>query len=137
LDYLSEKGLANKSTVSARKVSCGKVFDILDGKEGSDVRGIDIGELMARFENLEGSKYTPESLTVYRSRVSKSVEDFLRYKENPSSFKVSKPRIVVKKRAAFQPEGPSVMPGMVVGNNADEYDDSTLENQKIDFPIAS
>lgn len=89
LEYLGTKGLANKNTTSSRKASCTKVFAILDDVESEDVRNLDINEVMGRFGHLNGQEYTPDSLLVYKSRVNKSVEDFLRYKENPQSFKAS------------------------------------------------
>lgn len=87
LDYLIAKGLVNKETASARKIACGKVFEVLDAGERADIRGLDLELVMHRFNNLYGSRYTPKSLGVYRSRVSKSLEEFGRYKENPATFR--------------------------------------------------
>ena len=89
LDYLGEKGLANKATVSSRQVSCRKVLGILDEEEASDLRNVDLEGLMTRFANLQGANYNPDSLRVYRSRVGKSLEEFFRYKENPANYRVS------------------------------------------------
>ena len=87
LDYLITKGLVNKETASARKIACGKVFEVLDADERADIQGLDLMLVMHRFNNLHGSRYTPKSLGVYRSRVSKSLEEFARYKENPATFR--------------------------------------------------
>lgn len=89
LDYLAEKGLGNKHTIVARKAASNKMFSILDEKEASDLRRIDLDQIASRFHNLRGSKYTPKSLQVYRSRVGTALNDFFRYKENPANFKMS------------------------------------------------
>jgi hypothetical protein len=88
LDYLADKGLMPKQTVVARKSACSKMLSILDEQEKADVRNLELEELTTRFINLAGTEYTPDSLKTYKSRVSKSIESFLRYKENPSGFKV-------------------------------------------------
>lgn len=44
---------------------------------------------MSRFATLEGENYSTESLSVYKSRVAKSLEEFLQYKENPMSYRPS------------------------------------------------
>ncbi|NVK16912.1 MAG: hypothetical protein HWE35_22285 [Rhodobacteraceae bacterium] len=91
LDHLATKGLMPKPTVVARKGACSKMLSILDDSEKSDVREIDLDELTSRFINLNGTDYTPDSLKTYKSRVSKSIEDFIRYKLDPLGFKVKQP----------------------------------------------
>ncbi len=88
LTYLGSKGLMPKPTVVARKAACNKMLGILDDAERIDVRQVDLDAIAERFANLEGKNYTPDSLKTYKSRVSKAVEDFVRYLENPSGFKV-------------------------------------------------
>jgi len=89
LDYLANKGLMAKSTVSARKASAGKVLGILSDEEAADVTKLDLDDVMARFQNLEGKKYTPGSLNTYLSRVRSAVEDFESYLKNPMAFRPS------------------------------------------------
>ena len=88
LDYLGKKGLMNKSTVVARKAASNNMLSILGDGEASDLRKIDLDELATRFGNLKGEKYTPKSLQVYKSRLSKARDDFVRYKDNPANFTV-------------------------------------------------
>lgn len=87
LDYLSEKGMLNKNTAVSRKAASNKMLGILDAVEQADVRDINLDDVAARFGNLEGRKYTPQSLQVYKSRVATALADFLRYKNNPATFK--------------------------------------------------
>ena len=89
LDYLANKGLANKATTAARKAAVNRVLGILDDEESLDVTKIDLDQVMARFSNLEGSNFTPQSLMTYKSRVSSAIEDFVAYSTNPLGFKPS------------------------------------------------
>lgn len=87
LDYLANKGLMNSSTAASRKAACVRVLSVANADEREDVRSIDINDIMTRFQRLEGSKYTPESLNVYKSRLKNSIEDLKRFRENPLGFK--------------------------------------------------
>ena len=89
LDYLANKGLMAKATVSARKASAGKVLGILSEEEAKDITQIDLEEVMVRFQNLEGKNYTPTSLGTYQSRTKSALEDFEVYLKNPMGFKPS------------------------------------------------
>lgn len=87
MDYLRDKGLMNSSTVKARKASANKVLSVLEPDELQDVTNIDIDDAMLRFSNLEGQKYTPASLSVYKSRTKAAIEDFELYLSNPLGFR--------------------------------------------------
>lgn len=87
VDYLSKKGLMNQATAANRKAAVNKVLSILDDEEAADVSKINIDAVMTRFHNLEGSKYTPSSLNVYKSRLKSAIDDFLRYQKDPLNFK--------------------------------------------------
>ncbi|CCV15715.1 hypothetical protein [Mesorhizobium sp. STM 4661] len=89
LDYLAKKGLMNKATANARKAAANTVLSILDSNEAEDVTIIDIDQLFARYANLAGSKYKPESLNVYRGRLKAAIEDFKNYQNNPMAFRPS------------------------------------------------
>ena len=89
LDYLADKGLMAGATVAARKAAVGKVLGILPEEEADDVTNLNLDQVMARFNNLEGRGYTPGSLTTYLSRTKSAVEDFRAYLENPLAFRPS------------------------------------------------
>ncbi len=89
LDYLSRKGLINKTTASSRKAAVNNILGILDEDEAKDVSSISLDDVMLRFNNLNGMKYTSESLASYKSRVKSAIEDFLSYVENPMAFRPS------------------------------------------------
>lgn len=97
LDYLADKGLMAKATAVARKAAASKVLGILSDEESQDVTQLNLDDVMARFNNLEGKKYTPGSLTAYLSRLKLAVDDFNNYLENPLGFRPSvQPREVRK-----------------------------------------
>lgn len=89
LDYLGSKGLVSKNTIEGRKAAAGKVFGILSEEEADDVTQLDLDEVMRRFQNLKGQKYTPGSLNTYLSRLRSGVDDFKSYLENPLAFRPS------------------------------------------------
>ena len=87
LEYLGSKGLMPRNTVGGRKAAVSKMLGVLDPEETGDVTALDLNQVMTRFVNIEGKNYTPDSLTVYRSRVNASINDFKAYLNNPASFK--------------------------------------------------
>ena len=87
LDYLANKGLMNRTTAAARKASANKVLGILDESEAADVSKLDIDAVMTRFHHLHGANYTPDTLSVYKSRTKSAIDDFLRYQRDPLNFK--------------------------------------------------
>lgn len=92
LDYLANKGLMNRSTVVSRKAAVNTLLSILDEAEASDLRKLDVDALVARFGNLKGSDFKPDSLRVYRSRLLSVLDDFTRYRSDPLGFKPQTPR---------------------------------------------
>lgn len=89
LEYLREKGLMKSATVTSRKATVNKVFGILSDSETQDVTAIDIDDLMTRFINLEGQKYTPGSLNTYKARLNTTLDDFRSYLADPMGFRPS------------------------------------------------
>jgi hypothetical protein len=89
LDWVGAKGLMPLATVHARKAAVNNILEILSEEEASDVTLINIDELMSRYSNLKGKNYTPDSLKTYQSRLSKALEDFEIYVENPMGFRPS------------------------------------------------
>src|SRR5687768_2397358 len=87
LDWMAQKGLMPKNTAFGRKAASSKVLGVLDPEELSDVTQVDIEEAMKRFANLQGKNYHPNSIAVYRSRVTAAISDFERWLSDPASFK--------------------------------------------------
>ena len=87
LDYLAEKGMVKQATVSARKAASSAILGILDEQEAADLRSLNVDEIVVRFSNLQGAKFTPGSLQTYKSRFNSALDDFFRYREDPLNFK--------------------------------------------------
>lgn len=87
LDWLGSKGLMPLNTAQARKAVANRVLAALEGDELSDITALDIDDVMLRFTNKFGKKYTAESQRTYRSRFETSVADFKAYCENPVGFR--------------------------------------------------
>lgn len=97
LDYLADKGLMAKATISARKAAAGKVLGILGAEEAADVTVLNLDDVIRRFQNLEGKNYTPGSLTTYLSRTKSAIDDFKAYIDNPLAFRPSVQSRVTRK----------------------------------------
>lgn len=87
LDHALAKGLGKKETLKTRIVSVGRIVDVIGSEEIGDLREADVDRIMERFVNLEGTKFSPGSLASYKSRLNSSIADFLRWKENPMTYK--------------------------------------------------
>ena len=88
LDYLGDKGLMKRSTAISRKAAVNTLLSILEPDEAVDVRNINLDSLMNRFANLRQGQFKPESLSVYKSRLGSSIEEFVRWRANPTTFKL-------------------------------------------------
>lgn len=106
LDWLGAKGLLPANTAHARKAVANKVLAALEPSELADITSLDIEDVMFRFINKFGKRYTPESQRTYRSRFESSVADFKAYCENPVGFRpTGRPRLA--KPTADKGEGNS------------------------------
>jgi hypothetical protein len=99
LDYLADKGLMEKNTVLTRKAAATKILGILDDVEAKDVTGVDLEDVVSRFQRLHGRDYTPVSLISYKSRLRSALDDFRSYLSNPLAFRPS-----VQSRARIKPK---------------------------------
>jgi hypothetical protein len=137
LDYEAEKGLVNKNTIASRKGAVGKMLGILGEDERSDLRNIDVGDISRRFANLEGSRYTADSLQVYKSRLGKAIEEFLRYKDNPASFRVEGVGRTIKIRAVRREGDASTVKRADAerSRKTDESPSGDASSTSFDFPI--
>lgn len=89
LDYLGVKGLMAKATAHARKAAASKILSVLSDEEAADITAIDLDDVLTRFSNLHGKKYTPQSLVTYKSRLRSALDDFDAYISNPLGFRPS------------------------------------------------
>lgn len=93
MDWLVDKGLMNKSTAVSRKLATLKILSALDEHELNDLRAIDREQAFKRFVNKFGREFKPGSLTAFKGRFNNAIDEFIRYVDNPSSFKVMPKRV--------------------------------------------
>jgi hypothetical protein len=139
LDYLSNKGLMNKDTVSSRRAAVNTLLSILSDDEAANLKGLDLDTLLQRFVNLKGSGFKPESVRVYKSRLGAVLADFERYKRDPLNYK---PNHTARERAQRPQNGDThketpkraaiPLSGTAGFGTASVNDD---EIQAIEFPI--
>jgi hypothetical protein len=91
IDFLIEKGYAPSSAVSPWKSAVRTVFSTVEG-EGKDygkvdVRGLDIEEYMTRYGTLVRGKLKQESVVAYRQRVTRAIESYREYLDNPDGWR--------------------------------------------------
>jgi len=112
LSYVGEKGLMNLATAQSRKASVNAFFSILQPEELQDIRKLDLDEVARRFQNLRGTEYRPESIKVYKGRVSNAINDFKRWKADPSNFKIAnssaKPSTSLKPKELAKQKTPEI-----------------------------
>jgi hypothetical protein len=89
LEYAADKGLLKRATARSRKIASMKILEALDEDDKKDLREINIDDAFNRFQNLASSSLKPESLAVYKSRFTSALNDFLRWNENPATFRSS------------------------------------------------
>lgn len=89
LEYAADKGLLKRATARSRKIASMKILDTLDDDDKKDLREIKIDDAFNRFQNLASSSLKPDSLAVYKSRFTSALNDFLRWNENPATFRSS------------------------------------------------
>jgi hypothetical protein len=134
LDYLSNKGLMKKDTVSSRRAAVNTLLSILSDDEATNLKGLDMDMLLQRFVNLKGSGFKPESVRVYKSRLGAVLADFERYKRDPLNYK---PNHAARERPSRSqngetpketPKQAATPPPVTASANDDEI-------QAIEFPI--
>jgi hypothetical protein len=87
LEWLGAKGLIPANTAHGRKAVANKVLATLEPSELVDVTTLDVDDVIRRFTNKAGKRYTPDSLRTYQSRFESSISDFRAYCENPVGFR--------------------------------------------------
>ena len=87
LDWTEKKGLLPLNTAQARRAVANKVLATLEIDELLDVTTLNVENVMVRFTNKFGKRYTPDSLRTYQSRFESSISDFKAYCADPVGFR--------------------------------------------------
>jgi hypothetical protein len=84
LEWVASKGLMNQSTAKAYRAAAREVLGAVEEDWPSlDLREIDVEDVLQRFQVKAGMRYTPRSLTTYRSRFRNAVEMYSAYLLDP------------------------------------------------------
>jgi hypothetical protein len=87
LDMLASTHLVKRNTVDSWKTASQKILDVMRPEERADLRNLDVDAIFRRFENRDGKRYKPSSLRVYKSRFSTALDQFARWRDNPSGYR--------------------------------------------------
>lgn len=85
VDMMTTKGWINSNTGNAMKAALKKVA--ADIPDSEDVRQIDVKMAVLRYNNLHPGDLSPESLKAYEQRVRNAIDQFIRYKTDPTNYK--------------------------------------------------
>lgn len=71
LGVLVDKGRATSGAITPLRTAFEKVMVVVEGEEWENIatQSIDVEDYIARFANLTRGKYSPKSITVYKSRI--------------------------------------------------------------------
>lgn len=136
--WAAGKGLMNSATAASLKSSCAKVIGVLDDWESTDVRKIDVEDLVLRFQNLHAREFTPSSLETYASRFRKAVQLFNEYVANPAGWRVSgRPKKARSKEDARKngTSNGSETPTPVVSAQTEDEKPAHTETHLISYPF--
>ncbi len=107
------------------------ILGILTAEEAKDVRALNLDEVAVRFANLKGSGFKPNSLRVYKSRVSASLADFLEYRKNPMTFR---PSGSGQRNSAFSKREKNENPPAAIKKNEPQVS-AEVNSEEVIFPI--
>lgn len=103
LAHAGERGLLPAATAQAFAVAVRNVFSVLDDSERSDLPLDNLDEVIKRFNNKRARDFRPGSLKEYARRVKRSVDLYLKWKNDPANFSV---KTRVTSRGRKRTDGP-------------------------------
>lgn len=110
LDHASDRGLIPAATAQALAVASRNVLGVLSEKEQEDLSQHDTASVIKRFNNKRAKDFNPSSLKEYGRRVSRAIDLFLKWREDPANFTV-KTRATSSARRKERSEGAAVTAG--------------------------
>jgi hypothetical protein len=85
--WAAQKKLMNENTAYSFASPVKQVVSIDDNWRNIDVSKMDVEDLLSRFQDAKGTKFTPGSLNAYFRRFRQAHDLFLQYIENPTGWK--------------------------------------------------
>ncbi|HYL82503.1 MAG TPA: hypothetical protein VEU07_16925 [Candidatus Acidoferrum sp.] len=84
--WAASRGLMNPNTANGLRSACAKVLGVVDGWEEVDVKSLDVGEALTRFQNLKKRDYAPAVLETYKRRFRIALASYLGYLRDPGGW---------------------------------------------------
>ena len=142
--WAAKKGLMNTSTARALATACRGVLDVQENWQSLDISTLDVDDAFNRFKKLRARNFTPGSLRTYESRFRRAVASYLRYLDEPSTWKFEtravvgnrstpsdRPRKIQRKRFRDVDEPTDINPSETAPENSVSVD----ELQEYLYPI--
>jgi hypothetical protein len=86
IEFVVAKGLVHPATAQGWRVATTKVLEDLSEEELADVRRMEVEHTFKDFLNRYPGRLSPASVGEYRRRVSRAIEEFTRWMEDPGSY---------------------------------------------------
>lgn len=86
IEFVVAKGLVHPATAQGWRVATTKVLEELSPEEAADVRRIEVERTFKDFLNRYPGRLSPASVGEYRRRVTRAIEEFGRWMEDPGSY---------------------------------------------------
>ncbi|HEX4081635.1 MAG TPA: hypothetical protein VHX40_01635 [Acidimicrobiales bacterium] len=145
LTFAGKKGLMAVRTAEAYKSAATRILEI-DGEDwlNTDLRSIDVDMQVERFVRLHGTNVKLDTLHTYKSRFKSAVTEYLRYVNDPMSYRepTSQRSEKVRKAPRAEPKrqgtesSVSVSPRGADGSSAAQFEDRP-NLVKYPFPLRS
>jgi hypothetical protein len=91
IEFVVAKGLVHPATAQGWRVATAKVLEELTAEELGDVRNIDVEGTFKAFLNRYPGRLSPASIGEYRRRVTRAIEEFVRWVDDPGSYAFRSP----------------------------------------------
>lgn len=96
IEFVVDKNLVHPATAQGWRVATSKVLEELPPEARADVRQIDVEGTFRAFLNRNPGRLSPASVGEYRRRVSRAIEEFVRWVEDPGSYAFRGPTRVAR-----------------------------------------
>jgi hypothetical protein len=115
IDFVVDKNLVHPATAQGWRVATTKVLEELPPDGLADVRRLDVEGTFRAFLNRYPGRLSPASVSEYRRRVGRAIEEFVRWMEDPGSYAFKGALHASRPAARRRPEPPPVGNGAPTG----------------------
>ena len=87
LKYVADHGLWKANTAVGYRTAASKIEGDLTEQEAADVREIELDLVFQRYVNRNKLKVSPSTLSTYKRRLRKAIDEFVRYRNDPMNYR--------------------------------------------------